>query len=164
MSSVRSNLHRALQHPLRRDVLAYLQEHGTGSPSEIASTLEVSVQHLSYHVRRLAQLGLIEQVHTTRGRGGMLHVYGVTQAFRESIAMMLSEEIVRLAAVAYPDIGPSAVAMLDEQALGELSHDMEHLFARVGELRAQTVARAARSRTPLPTVATAVLFAVGDRT
>lgn len=92
---------------------------------------------------------------------GLSKDYKTTPAFRDSIVAILSQEIVRLAAIAYPDIGPSAIALLDEQALGELSHDMEHLFARIGELRAQTAARATRSRSPLPTIATAVLFAIG---
>lgn len=116
---------------------------------------------MRYHLRRLVGFGLIEEIQQVRSRGGAVRVFQTTPAFRESIVAILSQGIVRLAAIAYPDIGPSAMAVLDEQALGELSDDMEHLFARIGEMRAQTAARATRSWSPLPTIATAVLFAIG---
>jgi DNA-binding MarR family transcriptional regulator len=152
----------ALQHPLRWSVLAYLQEHGEGSASDVAARLGMPVASLAYHVRRLAILGLIEEVATVHVRGAVKRVYRTTQKYRDAVVAMLSEEIVRLAAIAYPDIGPAAIASLDEQALGELSDDMERLFARVDVLRAQTAARATLSRTPLATVPVAVLFAIGQ--
>lgn len=159
----RQHLFHALQHPLRREVLAYLQEHRAASTSEIARALDVPVGRLSYHVRRLADLDLIEVIQRLQVRGAAMLRYQTTRTFRDSIVGLLSEEIVHLAAIAYPDIGPSAIALLDDQALGELTHDMDRLFARVDELRAQTTMRASKSRTPLPTVATAVLFAIGKR-
>jgi DNA-binding transcriptional ArsR family regulator len=151
----RAKLFEALQHPLRREALAYLQEHRSGSASEIARAIDAPLGHVSYHVRTLAELGLIEEIQRVQRRGAMMRVFQTTSKFRDAMVGLLSEEIVRLAAIAYPDIGPSAIALLDEQALGELAHDMDRVFARVDELRAQTATRATRSRSPLPTVATA---------
>lgn len=160
-AQARAHLFEALQQPLRRDALAYLQEHRTGSASEIARAVGAPVGRVSYHVRRLADLGLIEEIQRVQRRGVMMRIFQTTTMFRDAIVGLLSEEIVRLAAIAYPDIGPSAIALLDDQALGELAHDMDQIFARVDELSTQTIARATRTGAPAATVATAVLFAIG---
>lgn len=159
-ASGRGELFEALQHPLRRDALAYLQEHRTGSASEIARALNASVGVLSYHVRRLAALGLIEEIQRVHRRGAVMHVFQTTAKFRDAMVELLSEEIVRLA-IAHPDIGPSAIALLDGPALAELASEIDRLFERIDTLRAQTVARAARSGCSPQDVAAAVLFVVG---
>lgn len=153
-------LFEALQHPLRQAVLSYLQQHGTGSSSEIARHLDVRVGNLSYHVRRLAQLGLIEEVRTVRRRGALMRIYQTTVAFREATVAMIREEVVRLATIAPVNTIPAMAVRLDEQALTELGRDMQRVFARVRELHAETATRAERTRPPEPTFETAVLFAI----
>lgn len=159
----RERLLDALQHPLRRDVLAYLKEHKTGSASEIARTLGVRVGNLSYHVRRLAALGLIEEVQRIRRRGALTRVFQITSTFRDSMATLLNEEIAVLAAVTAPDIGSSVIAALDRQALGELRPDLDEIIARVRRLGAQTAARASTSPSLPPAATVAVLFTVNSR-
>lgn len=162
-ASGRGELFEALQHPLRRDALAYLQEHRTGSASEIARALKASVGVLSYHVRKLAELGLIEEIQRVHRRGAVMHVFQTTAKFRNAMVELLREEIVRLA-IAHPDVGPSAIALLDEPAIAELASETDRLFERIETLHAQTAARAARNGCSPQDVSAAVLFVVGNPT
>jgi DNA-binding transcriptional ArsR family regulator len=50
---------KALSHPIRVRVLALLEER-MASPVELAEVLGVSLGSVSYHVRNLHRLGLIE--------------------------------------------------------------------------------------------------------
>lgn len=150
----------ALQHPLRREVLRYLQQHGTGSASEISRELGVRVGNLSYHVRRLAQLGLIEEVRAVRRRGALMHVFRTTNAYREAIAALLSDEIARLAELAQSDTGPVTVVDLDEEGVRALEREMTRVRARVRDLRHQSADRAARVEGAGRRFQATVLFAV----
>jgi DNA-binding transcriptional ArsR family regulator len=65
---------KAMSHPLRVRILAILQER-TASPVELAQVLEGTLGTVSYHVRTLHQLGLIDLVDETRVRGAVEHHY-----------------------------------------------------------------------------------------
>ncbi len=65
---------KALRHPLRVRILALLQER-TASPRELAEWLDATLGTVSYHVRTLHDLGLIELVRTTQVRGAIAHHY-----------------------------------------------------------------------------------------
>jgi DNA-binding transcriptional ArsR family regulator len=65
---------KALSHPLRVRILALLQER-TASPRELAEWLDATLGTVSYHVRTLHELGLIELVKTTQVRGAIAHHY-----------------------------------------------------------------------------------------
>jgi DNA-binding transcriptional ArsR family regulator len=65
---------KAMSHPLRVRILALLDER-RASPVELAEVLEASLGTVSYHVRTLYQLGLIELVDETRVRGAVEHHY-----------------------------------------------------------------------------------------
>jgi DNA-binding transcriptional ArsR family regulator len=65
---------KAMSHPLRVRILAMLDER-TASPNELAQVLDGSLGTVSYHVRTLHQLGLIELVRETRVRGAVEHHY-----------------------------------------------------------------------------------------
>jgi DNA-binding transcriptional ArsR family regulator len=69
-----AGLAKALSHPLRARILERL-EHQTASPSELAQQLAAPLGNVSYHVRILAEAGLIELVRTTRRRGATEHHY-----------------------------------------------------------------------------------------
>jgi DNA-binding transcriptional ArsR family regulator len=65
---------KALSHPLRVQILGMLD--GTvRSPKEIASELSEPLGNVSYHVRTLADLGLIELVKKVPRRGAIEHYY-----------------------------------------------------------------------------------------
>jgi DNA-binding transcriptional ArsR family regulator len=65
---------RALAHPLRLRILSVL-ERRVASPKELAHEIGAPLTHVSYHVRQLAQLGVIELERTTPRRGAVEHHY-----------------------------------------------------------------------------------------
>ncbi len=65
---------KALAHPMRVRILALLQER-TATPRELAQWLEATLGTVSYHVRALYDLGLLELVRTTQVRGAIAHHY-----------------------------------------------------------------------------------------
>ena len=65
---------KALRHPLRVRVLAILEER-TASPVQLAQWLDASLGVVSYHVRTLHRLGLIELIGETPRRGAVEHHY-----------------------------------------------------------------------------------------
>lgn len=71
------SLAKALAHPLRTRILAAL-EGRTASPSDLAEELDVSLGLLSYHIRRLASLGLVKLVKRVPRRGAVEHYYTAT--------------------------------------------------------------------------------------
>jgi DNA-binding transcriptional ArsR family regulator len=70
-------LAKALAHPLRTRILAAL-EGRTASPSELAEELDAPLGLLSYHIRRLASLGLVKLVKRVPRRGAVEHYYSAT--------------------------------------------------------------------------------------
>jgi DNA-binding transcriptional ArsR family regulator len=65
---------KALSHPLRVQILRLLEEKDA-SPVEIATTLGLPVNRVSYHMRQLARFGLIKLVKRTPRRGAVEHHY-----------------------------------------------------------------------------------------
>jgi DNA-binding transcriptional ArsR family regulator len=78
-------LAKGLGHPLRAEILAYLAEHQIASPAEMARAgvgnegkpdpEKSKLSNVSYHVRILVKLGLIEEVATQQIRGSIEHFY-----------------------------------------------------------------------------------------
>lgn len=66
---------KALSHPTRRRILELLQERELASPVELAQELGIPLGTVSYHVRRLDQLGFIELATRTQRRGAIEHHY-----------------------------------------------------------------------------------------
>lgn len=68
---------RAVSHPLRRAVMRRLETNANGglSPSEMAKELDAPLSLLSYHVRVLAETGVLKLVKTTPRRGAVEHHY-----------------------------------------------------------------------------------------
>jgi DNA-binding transcriptional ArsR family regulator len=72
--STAPRLERALSHPLRVRILAILDEQTT-SAVEISRTLHAEIGVVSYHIRTLHQLGLLELVRETPRRGAIQRYY-----------------------------------------------------------------------------------------
>ena len=53
---------KAMSHPLRREMLAHLDEHGPATSTTIAEALGENTGTTSYHLRVLAGAGIIEEV------------------------------------------------------------------------------------------------------
>jgi DNA-binding transcriptional ArsR family regulator len=64
-----------LAHPTRAEILRLLEPGRVASPTELSDEMGVPLPQLSYHVRRLAQLGAIEPVKTEVRRGAVEHFY-----------------------------------------------------------------------------------------
>jgi DNA-binding transcriptional ArsR family regulator len=65
---------KAVSHPLRVRILAMLSEEAS-SPRQISTRLDASLGVVSYHVRTLDRLGMIELVGERRVRGAVEHYY-----------------------------------------------------------------------------------------
>lgn len=65
---------KAFTHPLRVAILARLDEDVL-SPKELATELKTSLPVVSYHVRELERLKMIELVRTAQRRGAVQHWY-----------------------------------------------------------------------------------------
>jgi DNA-binding transcriptional ArsR family regulator len=65
---------KGLAHPLRIHILRVL-ENRVASPSEIADEIGAPLGNVSYHVRFLARVGLIELTSTKPRRGAVEHYY-----------------------------------------------------------------------------------------
>jgi DNA-binding transcriptional ArsR family regulator len=60
---------KAMSHPLRRDMLRHLGEHGPATSTTLAEALGENTGSTSYHLRILADAGVIEEVpEQTNGR------------------------------------------------------------------------------------------------
>jgi DNA-binding transcriptional ArsR family regulator len=71
---VQEVLIKALNHPIRREALTILTER-IASPKEAAHLLDVKLSSAAYHLRVLADLGLIELVEEKSVRGAVQHFY-----------------------------------------------------------------------------------------
>ena len=65
---------KALAHPLRIRILSSLEER-VASPSRLAAELDAPLGTVSYHVRILAGLGLLQLVDRKQRRGAIEHYY-----------------------------------------------------------------------------------------
>jgi DNA-binding transcriptional ArsR family regulator len=153
---------RAIAHPLRRELLLRLSER-EASPSELAAELGESLPTVSYHVRKLAELELIELVRTTPRRGATEHHYrgvgltyfpgetlsdlppGLRDSLVESWWMQLAKDVeAGLDAGGWqrPEAqGLRAVLELDEQGWRELGEATEVLYRRAFEIESESQAR-----------------------
>lgn len=67
----------ALSHPLRVQILEKLAGNTNGgmSPSAMADALEAPLGNVSYHVRKLADAGVLKLVNSVPRRGAIEHFY-----------------------------------------------------------------------------------------
>ena len=161
-----ANLVRALAHPLRARILGILEER-RASPSELAEELSAPLGTVSYHVRTLAQLGLIKLVKKTPRRGAIEHHYEALGVARVSDrAWEQTPALVKSAMVrsALADVGRSvneAAALggfdrpeahltrsrltLDEQGFRQLSEQLAKLVERAEKISAESERRLRRA-------------------
>lgn len=116
----------ALGHPLRARILARL-DMGEASPKEIAGELGEKLGNVSYHVRILARLGLIELVRETPRRGAVEHHYR---------SVPRPEEVVNVDLRLTPDGWQAAAS-----ALADFTERLEQIVGRhEGEQEGRVVA------------------------
>ena len=59
---------RVLAHPLRSRLLGELRMHGAATATDLARRLDTNTGATSYHLRKLASVGLVEETDEGRGR------------------------------------------------------------------------------------------------
>jgi DNA-binding transcriptional ArsR family regulator len=113
---------RALAHPMRLRILSILEQR-VASPKELAREIGAPLTHVSYHVRQLAQLGLIHLVRTTPRRGAVEHHYRL-------------EARPRITEQAWRDAPEIAKQALVSTVLGQMSSKVNAAAAEGGFSRA----------------------------
>jgi DNA-binding transcriptional ArsR family regulator len=180
---------KGLAHPLRIEILRAL-EGGIASPSEIATRIGAPLGNVSYHVRFLARVGLIELRETRPRRGAVEHYYEAVDGVqvsdeawaslpgpvRDTVLSATLDEVGRsvTAAIAgggfsHDDARASRLEVtLDPDGLADLAAAVAELAQRAAEIErasarriASTAARAARQE---PVRAELVLMLYGSGT
>jgi hypothetical protein len=72
------DLHKALSHRLRAEILTFLTDHAKASPVEMSRELLAPVGDVSHHVKQLVKYGCAEEVETRPRRGAVEHFYRAT--------------------------------------------------------------------------------------
>lgn len=72
------DLHKALSHRLRVEILTLLNERTKASPVEMSRELLAPVGDISHHVKQLVKYGCAEAVETRPRRGAVEHFYRAT--------------------------------------------------------------------------------------
>jgi DNA-binding transcriptional ArsR family regulator len=176
---------KGLSHPVRVECLTVLTKR-VASPSELSEILEHDLSNISYHVRTLDELGLIELVREESIRGAVAHFYKAVE--RPAIAESEWEQIppeVRKAIAAYgwdllfkdaadaiekgtfdsrPDRHLSRTTLLlDSEGFERLSERLEELLEAVLSEQAAAAERMNQSgEEPIHAVAATALFPTAE--
>jgi DNA-binding transcriptional ArsR family regulator len=156
----------AMSHLVRVRIMAFLQER-QASPTQLSEWLAASLGSVSYHVRKLHELGLIELVDETRVRGAVEHHYRakrrVTPTAEEwanpspvakqatvSSQLGMLEAHTHAAGVAGGFDGPNAViarklARLDAKGCIALGSEARKFLERVDKIEAEAAKRLAKA-------------------
>jgi DNA-binding transcriptional ArsR family regulator len=155
---------KALAHPLRIDILRVLQDR-VASPSEIAEEVVAPLGNVSYHVRFLARVGLLELVETRPRRGALEHYYRargrvritdkawaqVPQIVKNAMVAATLGQVVRYVEAAATiggferaDAAVSRRPMtVDKQGFTDLAAAVKQLLDRATEIEAESARRMA---------------------
>lgn len=90
LSDRRAN--KAISHPVRQKTIALLRAAGPLSPVQIARHVDGSLGTVSYHVRALHELGVIELVGTRPKRGALEHIYALVDEDRTAVGSDAGDE------------------------------------------------------------------------
>jgi DNA-binding transcriptional ArsR family regulator len=153
---------KALAHPLRVQILSALEDR-IASPSDLATELDAPLGNVSYHVRTLADLGLVKLVKRRTRRGAIEHYYqargraqvtnrawaqvpGVVKRSMVAVALEQAVDQAGAAAVAggfdHEDANLSRQAVtLDAEGFRELSAAVERLHSEVSGIQERSGAR-----------------------
>jgi DNA-binding transcriptional ArsR family regulator len=174
-------LMKAMSHPLRAAILRVLNER-TASPAELARELDDHLHNVSYHTKRLEQLGCIELVKERQVRGAVEHFYRATARAMvdtsewESLDPVIKEDIVgQIMQGVLDDFIASAKAkivgadkhfwltrtplVLDDEGLEEAMAIQKRAFEELQEAEARSTERLLKAKQEGKPVASAqVLF------
>jgi DNA-binding transcriptional ArsR family regulator len=161
-------LMKAMSHPLRAAILRVLNER-TASPAELARELGDHLHNVSYHTKRLEQLGCIELVKERQVRGAVEHFYRATTRALvdtsewESLDPVIKEDIVgQIMQGILDDFTASAKAkvvgadkdfwftrtplVLDQEGLQEAKEIQKRAFEELQEAEARSTERLLKAK------------------
>jgi DNA-binding transcriptional ArsR family regulator len=153
---------KALAHPLRVQILSTLEDR-IASPSDLATELGAPLGNVSYHVRTLADLGLVKLVKRRTRRGAVEHYYqargraqvsnrawaqvpGVVKRSMVAVALEQAVDQAGAAAVAggfdheESNLSRQSVA-LDREGFRELSQAIGRLHEEVAGIQERSASR-----------------------
>jgi DNA-binding transcriptional ArsR family regulator len=176
---------KGLSHPLRVECLTLLAER-VASPRELAEALEEDLSNVSYHVRVLSELGLIELVSEEPVRGAVAHFYKAAERpllasdewermplqVRQAISSYGWDLLIKDASHAI-EKGTfdsrsdrhltRTTLLLDSESFGRLSKAMDDLLEMFFDEQAASAERMSKSgEKPIRTTAATVLFAMPE--
>lgn len=120
-----ARLVKGLAHPLRIAILRVLEER-TASPSEIAEEIDAPLGKVSYHVRSLARLGLVELAGTRTRRGAVEHYYRAVARIHVSQEAWAQVPLQVRDAVLSSTLDDVAQSVGAAAAAGGFSHEKAH--------------------------------------
>ncbi len=119
---------KAVAHPLRVRLLASLREHGPATATELAKRFETDTGTTSYHLRKLAQFGFVEEAADPEGH----HRARRWQAVHKTTSWSNTE----LAATAE---GREVVGFIHRRQVQNLTDSLERFHSAMAELPAEWV-------------------------
>lgn len=174
-------LMKAMSHPLRAAILRVLNER-SASPAELARELDDHLHNVSYHTKRLEQLGCIELVKERQVRGAVEHFYRATARAMvdtsewESLDPVIKEDLVGQTMQGFlDDFIASAKAkivgadkdfwltrtplVLDEEGLQEAKAIHQRAFEELQEAEARSAERLLKAKAEgMPVASAQALF------
>jgi DNA-binding transcriptional ArsR family regulator len=146
-----------LAHPVRVAVLELL-EQGIASPKELSARLDIPLGTLSYHVRVLAEVGMIRLAKKTPRRGAVEHHYRLAEerpsasgwadlppSARRRTSRVAIEKLGRAVRECDLSAAESRVTMrtltLDDQGVAELAVELDRFATRLENVVAKSARR-----------------------
>ncbi len=128
----------AVGHAYRVAILRHFLATGTVTPTAIASTLDLPLGTASYHVRFLADRGIVRLAGRTQRRGAVAHHYQL--ADRDRVASLVWGTRAELLVTDFERQNGrgDVTVLLDPEALAELRALTANYLSRIGELGLQT--------------------------
>jgi hypothetical protein len=146
-ATVAERLTHVLSHELRIRIVEQAQQRPTISAAELAAELDAPIGNVSYHVRRLCALRVLELDHETRSRGAVCRHYRLStdgaRVGRRGALLHAVRDVAQAAeqAVAAPDAPVQAFRRavgLDGEARAVLTDAVARVARLADELEAAT--------------------------
>jgi DNA-binding transcriptional ArsR family regulator len=174
---------KGVSHPVRTECLTILAQQ-VASPRELSELLEHDLSNVSYHVRVLEELGLIELIKEESVRGAVAHYYKAVERpllsqddwemvppeVRKAISLYGWDSLIMDASRAIekgtfdnrPDRHLTRTSLLlDDEGFARLSKAMDDLLEMIFEEQAASAARREKSgEEPIHATAATALFAM----
>ncbi|HZV73816.1 MAG TPA: winged helix-turn-helix domain-containing protein [Conexibacter sp.] len=128
----------AIGHPYRVEIMRRFLATGTATPTDVAHALALPLGSVSYHIRSLAERGIIRLAGRTQRRGASVQHYQLTDRQRVASVLWGIRATLLVTDFERENGRGDATAALDPEAFAELRALTGAYLARIGELGLQT--------------------------